>query len=1095
MKRLLKSPIFWRMMVWTFLLVLAPLAIVAIFMQREVNSAVEGLYMQDLKNTAQVIAAEVENSPERVQQIVANFSVGGRTVFILDTNGNYLAHTDPRKIGHAASEDIGQEAVQKILSYSEDAHRPTIIENPRTDPAEPVIGFAGVTSHNILVTITVQKATSTSIYSEMFSRVSRQLIVALLLTSLIGGVGISTIIIPLIKLSTFADRLRMGALEERIETEDMEGEFNILANSLNLFADKVLQSIRTLEQRVAERTHDLQTASHVVSEITRVLDLQELLPRLVSLTNESYNLYFTSVYIYDECSRCLILEAGTGDAGEKMKAGGKTVNIDAVSSLVARAGRERQPVVINDVSSLATFSTDPNLPKTRSEVAFPMLIQDRLIGVLNVQSTIAGHFTDEFLQVLGTLAEQIAIAIQNARLFEEQLALTAQLQTEDQMKAEIMKSMSQDLRIKDRALASSVSAVMINALDGTALYANDAFCKMFGYPLEDALRIKAIETADDRDVAANVINEVLTKGFFSGEGIARRMDGSTFAAQFSANLISDLEGQPIATLGTFIDISARKKAEQELHIKDRALASSVNAVIINSLDGKTLYVNDAFCRLFGYSHAEAMCLSVFDLSDPESTQIALDTLKSQGSYEAEGIGIRKDGTRVPVQVQAATVTSLEGNPIALTASFVDITEARLSREKLEQRVTERTRDLQIASHVASEITRVLDLQELLPRLVERTKAGFGLYFASVYLYDKSTRQLILEAGTGTAGQEMKRVGKVFSMDRTPSLIAQAARERQAIVAGDVLESEDYLANPLLPTTRSEASIPMLIQDELVGVMNVQSTSPHYFSEANLQVLTMLSEQIGIAITNARLFEEQKKLTEELRRVDEMKSQFLASMSHELRTPMNAIINFVEVVASGLVGPLNEEQKDLLGQSLQSSQHLLHLINDVLDISKIQAGRLTLFTENDVNLYAQLKAVMEIANSLLQEKGKSLQLVSDIDDNLPVICGDKRRIRQILLNLLSNAIKFTEKGTITLSAKNHGARVIFAVIDTGPGIPEEAQEMIFEPFQQTMDGIKQVEGTGLGLAIARSLVQAHGGKMWLESQPGEGAAFYFDLPVS
>jgi signal transduction histidine kinase len=136
----------------------------------------------------------------------------------------------------------------------------------------------------------------------------------------------------------------------------------------------------------------------------------------------------------------------------------------------------------------------------------------------------------------------------------------------------------------------------------------------------------------------------------------------------------------------------------------------------------------------------------------------------------------------------------------------------------------------------------------------------------------------------------------------------------------------------------------------------------------------------------------------------------------------------------------------------------------------------------------------MVNPLLQKKEKPLQVIEDIDDNLPLISGDTRRIRQVLLNLLSNAIKFTEQGTITLSAKNQGNRVAFAVIDTGPGITPEAQAAIFEPFIQAADSFKQTEGTGLGLPIARSLVQAHGGRLWLESQPGEGAAFYFDLPV-
>jgi signal transduction histidine kinase len=209
--------------------------------------------------------------------------------------------------------------------------------------------------------------------------------------------------------------------------------------------------------------------------------------------------------------------------------------------------------------------------------------------------------------------------------------------------------------------------------------------------------------------------------------------------------------------------------------------------------------------------------------------------------------------------------------------------------------------------------------------------------------------------------------------------------------------------------------------------------------------------------------------------------------------MNAIINFVEMVAMEYVGPVNAEQKELLEQSIESSKHLLHLINDVLDISKIQAGQLTLFVEKDINLYEEIEAVLAMIKPTL--KTKPIQIIEDIDTNLPAIAGDKRRIRQILLNLLSNAIKFTEKGTITLSVKNQGSDILFAVIDTGPGISSTALNVIFEPFIQTEDGLKQAEGTGLGLPISRNLAEAHGGKLWVESQLGEGSAFYLTLPTN
>lgn len=242
----------------------------------------------------------------------------------------------------------------------------------------------------------------------------------------------------------------------------------------------------------------------------------------------------------------------------------------------------------------------------------------------------------------------------------------------------------------------------------------------------------------------------------------------------------------------------------------------------------------------------------------------------------------------------------------------------------------------------------------------------------------------------------------------------------------------------------------------------------------------------------KLYLEQVKLVEELRQLDNMKSQFLASMSHELRTPLNAILNFTEFMAIGMLGPVNDKQQDALGKALSSGKHLLSLINDVLDITKIESGMMKLFVEDDLNLQDEIATILATAETLI--KDKPIQLIKDIDDNLPIMVGDKRRIRQILLNLVSNASKFTEVGSITLSAKKLDSEILFTVSDTGFGIAKEDQELIFEPFQQTEAGIQHAGGTGLGLPISKRLVEAHGGKLWLESIVGKGTTFYITLPI-
>jgi signal transduction histidine kinase len=232
--------------------------------------------------------------------------------------------------------------------------------------------------------------------------------------------------------------------------------------------------------------------------------------------------------------------------------------------------------------------------------------------------------------------------------------------------------------------------------------------------------------------------------------------------------------------------------------------------------------------------------------------------------------------------------------------------------------------------------------------------------------------------------------------------------------------------------------------------------------------------------------------ERAERSDQVKSAFLASMSHELRTPLNSIINFARFVYDGDTGPVNDQQKEFLSEVVGSGVHLLNLINDVLDMSKIEAGSLNLFIEDDINLNTILNSTLSTGRSLL--KDKPVRLEKAIDDNLPLILADRQRILQILLNIMSNACKFTEQGEIKVSAQHKGDAVVISIADTGSGIAAEDEEVVFEAFKQTKTGLRQGGGTGLGMPIAKNLTEAHGGRLWLESEVGKGTTFYVSLPV-
>ncbi|MCS7072376.1 MAG: ATP-binding protein, partial [Anaerolinea sp.] len=233
--------------------------------------------------------------------------------------------------------------------------------------------------------------------------------------------------------------------------------------------------------------------------------------------------------------------------------------------------------------------------------------------------------------------------------------------------------------------------------------------------------------------------------------------------------------------------------------------------------------------------------------------------------------------------------------------------------------------------------------------------------------------------------------------------------------------------------------------------------------------------------------------DEAERANRVKDAFLASMSHELRTPLNAIINFTRFVVEGDTGPINEQQAELLNDVVRSGKHLLNLINDVLDMSKIEAGSLKLFIEDNIDVEALIKQAVATGRGLLGDK--PVELHAEIAPDLPRLRADKQRILQILLNLISNACKFTEEGEIVVRAVRQGDRLMIAVADTGPGIAPEDHALVFEPFKQTEAGLRQQTGTGLGMPIARKLAEAHQGRLWLESEPGKGATFYLELPIT
>jgi signal transduction histidine kinase/CheY-like chemotaxis protein len=420
------------------------------------------------------------------------------------------------------------------------------------------------------------------------------------------------------------------------------------------------------------------------------------------------------------------------------------------------------------------------------------------------------------------------------------------------------------------------------------------------------------------------------------------------------------------------------------------------------------------------------------------------------------------------------------------------------RQRLLADAERKANELETAAEIAKDSASTLSLDTLLNSIVYLLCSRFGYYHASIFLVDEDREYAVIQESTGTAGRELKAIHYRLQLG-SKSVIGQCTELGKPIVLNDVTRSDLFIANPLLPNTHSEMGIPLISNNQVIGALDIQATEHNAFVEENVRVLSILADQIAVAIKNARSYELTQLALTKMEEADRLKSQFLANMSHELRTPLNSIIGFSRVILKGIDGPINDIQTQDLNAIYNSGIHLLNLINDILDLSKIEAGKMEL-TFTDVNINEVIDNVLSTAVGLI--KDKPIKLVQNIEKNLPVVKADVTRIRQILLNLISNASKFTEEGNITITAKlwtnpkKHTQEVFISVSDTGLGIAPESKDKLFQPFSQVDDSpTRKTGGSGLGLNISRYLVQMQGGEIdLLESVINEGSTFYFTLPI-
>jgi signal transduction histidine kinase/DNA-binding response OmpR family regulator len=499
------------------------------------------------------------------------------------------------------------------------------------------------------------------------------------------------------------------------------------------------------------------------------------------------------------------------------------------------------------------------------------------------------------------------------------------------------------------------------------------------------------------------------------------------------------------------------------------------------------------------------------------------------------IPVVRSETALPLKVRAQVIGVLDvrssepsaftEEDVAILQTLADQVAVALDNARLFEQIKRHSRQLLTAAEVSKSVMTLLEPEKLMQRTVTLIREGFDLHYVGIFLVDEAGEYAVLHAGSGEPGYSPLPQGHRLGL-HPDCVIARSITEARALLIGDIHQDDvahgdaaghdtGCLQTHTLPKTRAEMVLPLVTRGKPVGALTIQSAHRASFSDKDIPVFQTMADQIAIALENARLFEETSEAKMLARQAQEAaeaantaKSAFLANMSHELRTPLNAILGFTQLMSRDPnLMPGQQENLEIVSRS---GMHLLTLINDVLEMSKIEAGR-TVLAEHSFDLHRMLEELETMFRLRASDRGLALRFVT-AEDMPQYVRADESKLRQVLINLLGNAVKFTEEGGITLrvvvdhqgtseDSKDGRCPLHFEVEDTGPGISADDLDILFDPFVQTgatsvrENGRGFTEGTGLGLPISRQFVRLMGGEITVRSEIGRGSVFAFTVDVA
>jgi signal transduction histidine kinase/DNA-binding response OmpR family regulator/HAMP domain-containing protein len=804
----------------------------------------------------------------------------------------------------------------------------------------------------------------------------------------------SVVVVPLLVAGRVLGWMMAQSLES---SHEWTGETVRFYQTLTGQAGTALESLRLLEQ-TQQRALRLQATNEVSRAASSILDVTLLLPMIVDQIRDAFNYYHVQVFLLDETGENAALRASTGEVGRELMARQHSLPVGSLS-VIGQVTVRGGPVIARDTDTDTIHRRNELLPDTRAEMAIPLKVGDRVIGALDVQSVLPDAFDQEAQIILQALADDLALALENAELFRQIQDRVAELTTIN-------------------LVAQSVSQA---------------------HSLDKLYEIVAERLVDTFDVRHGFL------GIYEAE--ARLIHFPIFVD--GGKLLPPIEPMELGKgLASYV-IETR----QPLMINEdlERVASEKGARVVGDMTKSWLGVP-------------------LQIGDEVIGVLCIQDVARENAYN--------DGHVRMLSTLAAYIA-------------VAIRNAKLL-EETERRAAE----LGFLFDVTSAAVAVSELDDALARTAEILRDEIeGAEAVQVFLIDPESGVLASRAASGYGREVAARLGDIRIGE---GLAGWAAQYAQSAVVGDIQSDERVMEGDDL--THSEVAVPLLLGSEVIGVLDVKSSHPDAFDAREVRLLQTLAGTLTAVIQSARLLDEIRRANEQLLELDALKSQFLANMSHELRTPLNSIIGFSRVILKGIDGPLTDLQSQDLEAIYAAGNHLLGLINDLLDLAKIEAGKMELRPEY-VSLTDIIDGVVSTTRGLL--KDKPIELVVDVEENLPPVWAEPGRLRQVLLNLVSNAAKFTYQGSITVRAQSHPANpetgdpecVQVDVVDTGIGISPEDMKKLFVAFSQ-VDGstTRRTGGSGLGLAISRQFVEMHGGRIWVESEVGVGSTFSITVPL-